>query len=220
MPLALILIVLSAAWRMARVKVLARRPAVAEVGAGVVPVTCGYVNLNADKAWLAREKRALPASLDELTRPEWAGQLVVPNPATSSPGLAFLLATVGGLGEAAAFDWWARMRANGLKVVKGWSEAYYTEFSRNGGGRPLVVSYASSPPAEVLFADGQVQAGGRTLAFASEMKALASLHTRPRSVGQIHPPPLANHGGCAPPSPGLASAGRKPAARRWNRRRR
>ena len=36
----------------------ARRPAVAEVGAGVVPVTYGFVNLNADKAWLAREKRA------------------------------------------------------------------------------------------------------------------------------------------------------------------
>jgi len=129
----------------------ARRPAVAEVGAAVVPVTYGHVNLNADKAWLAREKRALPTSLDELTRPEWTGRLVVPNPATSSPGLAFLLATVGGLGEAAAFDWWARMRANGLKVVKGWSEAYYTEFSRNGGSRPLVVSYASSPAAEVFY---------------------------------------------------------------------
>lgn len=129
----------------------ARRPAVAEVGAGVVPVTYGFVNLNADKAWLAREKRSVPTSLMELTRPEWAGKLVVPNPATSSPGLAFLLATVGGLGEEAAFAWWAQMRANGLKVVKGWSEAYYTEFSRNGGSRPLVVSYASSPAAEVFF---------------------------------------------------------------------
>lgn len=129
----------------------ARRPAVAEVGTGVVPVTYGFVNLNADKAWLAREKRSAPNSLAELTRPEWAGKLVVPNPATSSPGLAFLLATVGGLGEEAAFAWWAQMRANGLKVVKGWSEAYYTEFSRNGGSRPLVVSYASSPAAEVFY---------------------------------------------------------------------
>ncbi len=92
----------------------------------------------------------------ELTRPEWAGKLVVPNPATSSPGLAFLLATVGGLGEEAAFAWWAQMRANGLKVVKGWSEAYYTEFSRNGGSRPLVVSYASSPAAEVFFSKEKI----------------------------------------------------------------
>ena len=129
----------------------ARRPAVAEVGAGVVPVTYGHVTLNADKAWLAREKRSAPTRLQDLTRPEWAGKLVVPNPATSSPGLAFLLATVGGLGEDAAWAWWAQMRANGLKVVKGWSEAYYTEFSHNGGSRPLVVSYASSPAAEVFY---------------------------------------------------------------------
>ena len=134
----------------------ARQPSVAEVGAGVVPVTYGFVNLNADKAWLAREKRSVPTNLLELTRPEWAGKLVVPNPATSSPGLAFLLATVGGLGEEAAFAWWAQMRANGLKVVKGWSEAYYTEFSRNGGSRPLVVSYASSPAAEVFYSKEKI----------------------------------------------------------------
>lgn len=130
----------------------ARRAAAAEVGGEVVPVDYGHVNLNVDKAWLARERRAAPAALDELARPEWAGRLVVPNPATSSPGLGFLLATIGGLGEGPAFDWWARMRANGLKVVKGWSEAYYTEFSRNGGTRPLVVSYASSPAAELFYA--------------------------------------------------------------------
>ena len=134
----------------------ARRPSVAEVGAGVVPVTYGFVNLNADKAWLAREKRSAPTTLMDLTRPEWAGKLVVPHPATSSPGLAFLLATVGGLGEEAAFAWWAQMRANGLKVVKGWSEAYYTEFSRNGGSRPIVVSYASSPAAEVFYSKEKI----------------------------------------------------------------
>src|SRR5690606_4453196 len=69
----------------------------------------------------------------------------------SSPGNAFLLATIAGLGEEAAFDWWGRMRANGVKVAKGWSEAYYTEFTRGGGTRPLVVSYASSPAAEVFY---------------------------------------------------------------------
>jgi thiamine transport system substrate-binding protein len=83
--------------------------------------------------------------------------LVVPHPATSSPGQAFMLATVAGLGEQAAFDWWARMRANGMKVVKGWSEAYYTEFSRHGGSRPLVVSYATSPAAEVFYSQPKIR---------------------------------------------------------------
>jgi len=129
----------------------AQRAAVVTLGGGVVPVDYGYVNLNIDKAWFAKNKLALPSSLADLAKPAYAKLLVVPNPATSSPGQAFLLATIAGLGEAAAFEWWAQMRANGVKVVKGWSEAYYTEFSRNGGTRPIVVSYTSSPAAEVFF---------------------------------------------------------------------
>jgi len=77
---------------------------------------------------------------------------VVPNPATSSTGYAFLLATIAGLGDEEAFKWWGQMRANGLKTAKGWSEAYYTDFTRGGGSRPLVVSYATSPAAEVFYA--------------------------------------------------------------------
>lgn len=119
---------------------------------GVVPVDFGYVTLNIDKAWFAQKGLALPTSLNDLTLPAYRKLLVVQNPATSSPGQAFLWATVAGLGEAAAFDWWARMRANGVKVAKGWTEAYYTDFTRNGGTRPIVVSYASSPAAEVFYA--------------------------------------------------------------------
>jgi thiamine transport system substrate-binding protein len=125
---------------------------------GLVPINYGYVNLNIDKAWFAQKGLALPKSLQELSSPAYRGLLVVPNPATSSPGQAFMLATVAGLGEQAAFDWWARMRANGLKVVKGWSEAYYTEFSRNGGSRPIVVSYATSPAAEVFYSKEKINA--------------------------------------------------------------
>jgi thiamine transport system substrate-binding protein len=125
---------------------------------GLVPINYGYVNLNIDKAWFAQKGLALPKSLQELSSPAYRGLLVVPNPATSSPGQAFMLATVAGLGEQAAFDWWARMRANGLKVVKGWSEAYYTEFSRNGGSRPIVVSYATSPAAEVFYSKEKISA--------------------------------------------------------------
>ena len=119
--------------------------------AGLVPVDYGYVTVNFDKAWFGKKGLAVPRSLEDLAQPAYAGLLAVQNPATSSPGNAFLLATIGALGEAKAFDWWARMRANGLKVSKGWTEAYYTEFSHNGGARPLVVSYASSPAAEVFF---------------------------------------------------------------------
>lgn len=125
---------------------------------GLVPINYGYVNLNIDKAWFAQKGLALPKSLQDLSSPAYQGLLVVPNPATSSPGQAFMLATVAGMGETAAFDWWARMRANGVKVVKGWSEAYYTEFSRNGGSRPIVVSYATSPAAEVFYSKEKISA--------------------------------------------------------------
>lgn len=134
----------------------ATRASVVRLKGPVVAVDYGYVNLNYDKAWFAKSGLALPASLDDLAKPAYRNLLVVQNPATSSPGYAFLLATVAGLGEQGAFDWWARMRANGLKVAKGWSEAYYTEFSRNGGSRPLVVSYASSPAAEVFYSKEKI----------------------------------------------------------------
>jgi thiamine transport system substrate-binding protein len=126
-----------------------RRSAVAL--AGLVPVDYGYVTLNIDRAWFAKSGLAPPKSLDDLALPAYKDLLVVQHPATSSPGYAFMLATVAGLGEEKAFEWWAAMRANGLKVAKGWTEAYYTDFSRNGGARPIVVSYATSPAAEVFY---------------------------------------------------------------------
>ena len=125
------------------------------LGPLAVAVDYGYVNLNYDRAAVAKSGQALPRTLEDLTQPAYRNWLVVQNPATSSPGYAFLLATVAGMGEEKAFDWWARMRANGLKVAKGWSEAYYTDFSRNGGKYPLVVSYATSPAAEVFYSKDQ-----------------------------------------------------------------
>ncbi len=126
------------------------------VHGGVVPIDFGFVNLNIDKAWFEKKGLAVPKRLQDLTTPAYRDLLVVSNPATSSPGQAFMLATIAGLGEQAAFDWWAQMRANGVKVVKGWSEAYYTEFSRNGGTRPIVVSYATSPAAEVFYSKEKI----------------------------------------------------------------
>lgn len=132
------------------------RAGVPAVGNGVVAVDYSFVALNYDKAAFAKTGLALPKTLEELTQPQFRDLLVVQNPATSSPGHAFMLATIAGLGEAAAFDWWARMRANGVKVAKGWSEAYYTEFSKNGGTRSLVVSYATSPAAEVFYSKEKI----------------------------------------------------------------
>lgn len=134
----------------------AQRMSAATLPAGAVPVDYGFVTLNIDKAWFAKKGLALPTRLEDLTQPAYAKLLVVQNPATSSPGMAFLLATIGGLGEEQAFGWWKAMRANGVKVAKGWTEAYYTDFTRNGGTRPIVVSYASSPAAEVFYSKDKI----------------------------------------------------------------
>ena len=122
----------------------------------VTPVDYGYVNINYDKAALAEAGMQPPATLEELTQPEWEGKLVVQNPSTSSPGLAFLIATVSYFGEDDDYDYldfWADLKANGLLVKDSWSDAYYTDFSKYGGDRPLVVSYATSPAAEVFFSE-------------------------------------------------------------------
>lgn len=126
------------------------------LGTAVAAVDYGFVTLNYDKAALAKSGVALPKSLQDLTLPAYKNWLVVPNPATSSPGYAFLLATISSMGEENAFAWWAQMRSNGVKVVKGWTEAYYTEFTHNKGSRPLVVSYATSPAAEVFFSKKKI----------------------------------------------------------------
>jgi thiamine transport system substrate-binding protein len=91
--------------------------------------------------------------LDDLIAPAYAGLTVVENPATSSPGLAFLLATISTYGEDGYLDYWQQLRDNDVQVVDGWESAYYGSFSAaSDGDRPIVVSYASSPPAEVYFA--------------------------------------------------------------------
>lgn len=117
-------------------------------------VDYGFVALNYDRAWFEKNKVALPKSLDDLKTPTYAKLTVVQSPATSSPGLAFLLATVNHYGEAGAWNWWRAARAGGMKVTRGWSDAYYKDFTRNGGRYPIVLSYASSPAAEVFYADG------------------------------------------------------------------
>ncbi len=119
-----------------------------------LPVDFGDVCLNYDRAWFTASGLQPPQSLDDLIDPVYAGLTAVQNPATSSPGLAFLLATVDTYGEDGYLDYWARLVENDVLVTDGWEDAYYGAFTAaSDGDRPIVVSYATSPPAEVYFAE-------------------------------------------------------------------
>lgn len=139
-------------------------PALAEIPAAfqldpqnrALPVDYGDVCLNYDIAYFKDKNLPPPESLEDLAKPEYKSLLVVENPATSSPGLAFMLATIGHYGADGWLDYWKSLTANDVQVVNDWETAYNSEFSAHGGARPIVVSYASSPPAEVIFAAAPV----------------------------------------------------------------
>jgi thiamine transport system substrate-binding protein len=119
-----------------------------------LPVDYGDICINYDKAYFAAHNLPIPASLEDLLKPEYKSLLVIENPATSSPGLGFLLATVKHFGPDGYLDYWRSLRTNGVVVVDGWETAYYTNFSASSGHgpQPLVVTYSSSPAAEVIYA--------------------------------------------------------------------
>lgn len=124
----------------------------------VTPVDVGYVCVNIDLMELERRNITAPSNLADLTDPAYGGTFVVEDPTTSSPGLAFLLATISRFGEDGAYPWqayWKDLVANDALIVPGWEQAYYGEFSGGSGegDRPIVVSYATSPVAEVYFSD-------------------------------------------------------------------
>lgn len=124
----------------------------------LTPIDYGDVCLNYDKNYFAQKNLQPPQALIDLTKPEYRNLLVVENPAGSSTGLAFMLATVAVLGEEGWLNFWQQLKANGVKIDEDWNTAYYTDFSGSSGKgpRPIVVSYASSPPAEVVFANPPV----------------------------------------------------------------
>jgi thiamine transport system substrate-binding protein len=119
-------------------------------GGYLTPIDFGDVCINVDDGWFKQNAAAIPTTLEQL--PKIANLLVVEDPATSSPGLAFLLATVARFGA----EWpayWEALRVGGVAVAGSWTDAYYSQFTLSGGDRPLVVSYATSPAAEVVFAE-------------------------------------------------------------------
>jgi thiamine transport system substrate-binding protein len=134
-------------------------PALEDVGdefipdtALVTPIDYGDVCINYDKSWFEDTGTPVPSELDQLREPGYAGALTVEHPATSSPGLAFVLATIDEYGEDTWLEFWTDLEAGGVGVVPDWDTAYYSDFTPYGGDSPMVVSYASSPPAEVVFA--------------------------------------------------------------------
>jgi thiamine transport system substrate-binding protein len=118
-----------------------------------LPVDFGDVCLNYEISYFEEHDLAVPGSLEDLLKPEYKSLVAVENPATSSPGLAFLFATIGHFDPDGYLDFWQGMVENDVLVVNDWETTYYTEFSRWGGTRPIVVSYGSSPPFEVIFAE-------------------------------------------------------------------
>lgn len=125
-------------------------------GDDVTPIDFGYVCVNYDRSAFSPGEE--PQTLSDLTLPAYRDMLAVEDPASSSPGLAFLLATIAQFGEDGAYTWkdyWADLAANGMLVTPGWTEAYTGSFTAGGGGgdRPIVVSYASSPAVGVYFTD-------------------------------------------------------------------
>lgn len=124
---------------------------------GALPVDFGDVCLNYDISYFDDHGLQPPQDLDDLLNPQYRDLLVVENPATSSPGLAFLLATIGHYGDPGYLKYWEDLRENDVLVVNDWEIAYYQEFSRSGGEHPIVVSYGSSPPFEVIYAETPIE---------------------------------------------------------------
>ena len=117
----------------------------------LTPIDNGDVCVNVDHEWFAEKGIAEPVTLEDLIKPEYKDLFVTEAANSSSPGLAFLLATIAAFGEDGWQDYWTALMANGVKIDAGWSDAYYVDFSgpSSEGDRPIVVSYASSPPFEV-----------------------------------------------------------------------
>jgi thiamine transport system substrate-binding protein len=113
----------------------------------LTPVDFGDVCVNVDDTWFAAKGLAAPKTLEDLTKPAYKGLFVTPGATTSSPGLAFLLATISAEGDGWQ-AYWKRLMANGAKITSGWTDAYEVDFTAGGGkgSRPIVTSYSSSPP--------------------------------------------------------------------------
>lgn len=123
-------------------------------GERLTPIDTGDVCLNLDQQWFSDKGLALPTTLEQLTEPAYKDLTVLESPVTSSPGLAFLIGTIARYGEDGWKRYWQRLEDNGVRVRPSWDDAYYSDYTVSGGDRPIVLSYASSPPVELVFSEG------------------------------------------------------------------
>lgn len=135
------------------------------------PVDFGDVTFNYDLKYLKENGLPVPRALKDLTDPIWKDRVVVSNPQSSSPGMAFLLLTAAVFGEDGYLDYWRELKANGLMIAPSWETAYYDHFSAAGGSRPVVLSYATSPAAEMIYSSVKPQEPG-TASMSGEGQAL------------------------------------------------
>jgi len=120
----------------------------------VTPIDHSDVCVDYDKAWFGHDGRpAAPASIDDLTQPAYKNLTVVEDASTSSPGLAFLMATIAAHGGDAWKGYWSALKHNGVRVDDDWTQAYENDFTAGGGSgdRPIVVSYGSDPAADIVY---------------------------------------------------------------------
>jgi thiamine transport system substrate-binding protein len=117
-------------------------------GEYLTPIDSGDVCVNVDHTWFSEAGLAEPVTLEDLADPAYRGLLTVQAANSSSPGLAFLLGTIAAFGEDGWHDYWSDLIDNDVRVAASWSDSYYVDFTgaAEDGDRPLVVSYASSPP--------------------------------------------------------------------------
>ena len=131
----------------------------AELLTSYEPVDYGDICVNYDKQWFTSRNIAPPTSLEDLANSTYKNLLVTQDPVASSPGLGFLLGTIAHFGADNWQGYWKSLKVNGVRIASDWTTAYTIDFSGSSGkGKyPLVVSYGSSPPAEVLYAEKPIE---------------------------------------------------------------
>ena len=127
-------------------------------GDGFLEVDYSDVCINYDRVWFETNEQLPPANFRDLAEPQYKGLTVLTNPLSSSPGLAFLATTVSAFGEEGWEQYWKTLKDNDVMIASGWEEAYFTYFSGSTGQGeyPIVLSYSSSPAAEIRE-DGKSQ---------------------------------------------------------------
>ena len=163
----------------AQIPVLDSKATIPYNGNKAVPFDQGYICLNADTQALSDNNLSFPTTLEELTAPEWKGKTAFPSPVTSSPGRAFMVASIDYFeqqsSDTTAFDWWADMADNDAIFTTGWTEAYETHYTGGFGiwneghigDAWLTVSYCHSPGVEAFYGGNSTISAAVDIDFAS-----------------------------------------------------